>query len=203
MEGREAIRRLLQENGFYHTTVTHSEQQDPETQQAIITFRIQTGAAAHVGKVQISGKSIYSVGQIEDIAHLHSGDLVTAQTASNAIDRIRKKYQKRNRWLAQVAIADRQYRPESNTIDYTLQVESGPLVQISVEGFRLSKATIRRNIPVYEENALDDDLLNEGQRNLLTYMESRGYFEAAVTYRVDKAASSGASGIEYLPMNRS
>ena len=141
-----------------------------------------------MGKVQISGKSIYSVGQIEDIAHLHSGDLVTAQTASNAIDRIRKKYQKRNRWLAQVAIADRQYRPESNTIDYTLQVESGPLVQILVEGFRLSKATIRRNIPVYEENALDDDLLNEGQRNLLTYMESRGYFDAAVDLKRESDA---------------
>jgi outer membrane protein insertion porin family len=178
--GLENIHRLMEENGYYRASVSHSEQQNPETQQVEISLQIHPGPAAHVGKVALQGKSTFSLGQLEDIAHLHPGDLVTAQTGTNAIDRIRKRYQKKNRWLAQVAIADRQYRPQTNTVDYTLEVDSGPLVQIFVEGFRLSKSTIRRSIPVYEENALDDDLLNEGRRNLLTYMESRGYFDASV-----------------------
>jgi outer membrane protein assembly complex protein YaeT len=177
------IQRLLQENGFYRASVSHSQDEMPETQQVELTFRIRPGPQAHVGKVTLRGKSIFSLGQIEDIAHLHPGDPVTAQTATNAIDRIRKKYQKRDRWLAQAAIAERQYQPESNAVDFALDVDSGPLVQISVEGFHLSKGSIRRNIPVYEESALDDDLLNEGQRNLLTYMESRGYFDAAVNLK--------------------
>jgi outer membrane protein insertion porin family len=176
----ENIHRLMEENGYYRASVSHSEQPHPETGQVEVTFQIRLGPAARVGKVTLQGKSAFSVGQLEDIGHLHPGDLVTAQTGTNAIDRIRKRYQRKNRWLAQVAIADRQYLPQANTVDYSLQIDSGPLVEIFVEGFRLSKTTIRRNIPVYEENALDNDLLNEGRRNLLTYMESRGYFDANV-----------------------
>lgn len=174
------IKRLMQENGFYRASISHSEQQDTDNQQMNVTFQVRSGPVAHVGKVEVKGTNLFSRGQIQDIAHLHPTNAVTAQTASDAIDRIRKKLQKRNRWLSQVDIADRQYRAETNTVDYTLQVETGPLVQIAVEGFRLSKATIKRNIPVYEEGALDDDLLNEGKRNLLTYMESRGYFDSRV-----------------------
>lgn len=174
------LRRLLEENGFYRSTITHSEQQDPVIQQVEITFHIHSGDPALVGNVTVSGKGLYSNSRIEDIAHLHSGDIVSAEKASTAIDRIRKKYQQQNRWLAQVSITEKKYVPESNTVDYIFEIEPGPLVQIQVEGFRLSRGTVKRSVPVYEEGALDDDLLNEGQRNLLNHMQARGYFDATV-----------------------
>ena len=178
--GLANLRRLLEENGFYRSTVTHSEQQNPDTQQAEVTFHIRSGDPAHVGNITVEGKSLYSLSQIEDIAHLHPGDVVSAQKASDAIHKIQKKLQKQDRWLAQVSIAEKKYLPQTNTVDYTFEIDAGPKVLITVEGFRLSRGTIRRSVPVYEEGALDDDLLNEGQRNLLDHMQSRGYFDATV-----------------------
>jgi outer membrane protein assembly complex protein YaeT len=177
------IRRLLEENGFYRSTITHSEQQDPAIQQVEVTFHVHSGDPARVGNITLLGSSLFSRGQVEDIAHVHPTDIVSGQKASNAIERIRKKYQKLNRWLAQVSIAEKKYVPQTNTVDYTFEIEPGPLVQIEVEGFRLSKGTMKRSVPVYEEGALDDDLLNEGQRNLLNHMQSRGYFDATVDLR--------------------
>ncbi len=177
------IQRLMEENGFYRSAITHSEQQNPAIQQVEVAFHIHPGDPARVGNIAVQGKSLYSPGQIENIAHLHPTDIVSAQKASNAIERIRKKYQQQNRWLAQVSIAEKKYVPTSNTVDYTFEIEPGPLVKITVEGFRLSKGTVKRSVPVYEEGALDDDLLNEGQRNLLNHMQSRGYFDAAVDLR--------------------
>lgn len=174
------IQRLMEENGFYRSVITHSERQDPVIQQVEITFHIHSGEAAKVGNINVMGKSIYSRGQIEDIAHLHPDDVVSERRASDAIERIRKKYQKQNRWLVQASIAEKEYVPQSNTVDYTFEIDPGPLVQIEVEGFRLSQGTIKRSVPVYEEGALDDDLLNEGQRNLLNHMQARGYFDATV-----------------------
>ncbi len=174
------IRRLLEENGFYRSTITHSEHQNPAIQQVEVTFHIHSGDPARVGNITVLGNSLYSREKIEDIAHLHPGDIVSAQKASSAIQRILKKYQQHNRWLAQVTIAEKKYIPQTNTADYTFEIEPGPLVQISVEGFRLSKGTIKRSVPVYEEGALDDDLLTEGQRNLLNHMQARGYFDATV-----------------------
>ena len=177
------IQRLMEENGFYRSVITHSERQNPPIQQVEIMFHIHSGEAARVGNIAISGKSLFSRGQIEDIAHLHPQDIVSAQKASDAIERIRKKYQKQNRWLVQASIAEKKYVPQSNTVDYTFEIDPGPLVKIGVEGFRLSQGTIKRSVPVYEEGALDDDLLNEGQRNLLNHMQSRGYFDATVDLR--------------------
>jgi len=176
----EDIRRLLRENGFYQSTVTPEERYGKETHQVEIRLRIHSGNAARVGAVVVRGNTLFSQGQIEDIAHLHPGETVSAQTVPTAMDRIRKKYQRRDRWLAQVEIVSAEYQAKANVVDYNLAVVEGPIVEIRVEGFRLSKSAMRRNIPVYEENALDDDLLNEGRRNLQTYMESRGYFDVSV-----------------------
>ncbi len=174
------IQRLMEENDFYRSTVTHSELENPATQQLEVTFRIHSGDPARVGNITLSGNSLYSRGQIEDIARLHAGDIVSAQKVASGLERIRKQYQKHNRWLAQVSISEKKYVPAQNRVDYTFESDPGPSVLIQVEGFRLSKKTLKKNVPVYEENALDDDLLNEGRRNLLNYMESRGYFDSSV-----------------------
>lgn len=191
------IQHLMQQNGYYKSSVTHSEQEDPLTRQVGITFRIRSGPQATVGNVRTQGNALYSSGQIADIGHIHPGNSVTAQTAMNAIERLRKRYQKKNRWLAQVEVASAEFQPTTNTVDYTFRLEEGPVVLIEVRGFRLSTSTIRRSIPVYEENALDDDLLTEGRRNLLSYMESRGYFEAAVDLRREEDAEHNVTRVVY------
>src|SRR5262249_29165659 len=95
--------------------------------------------------------------------------------------RLRKRYQKKNHWLAQVTVASHTYQPTTNKVDYILEIEPGPAVQIVTEGFKISRGTLKSYVPVYEENALDDDLLNEGRRNLLNYLQGRGYFDAQVS----------------------
>jgi outer membrane protein assembly complex protein YaeT len=174
------ILQLMAGNGFYRATVTHDEHPHPDTDQMDITFHINTGPPATVGVITVKGPAGYSKGQIEDIARMHSGDRVTADRVTNALQRIRKKYLKHKRLLAQVSIADRVYLSETNRVDYTFLIDPGPTVEIEVEGFKIRQSVLRKRVPVYEENALDDDLLNEGRRNLLDYMQTRGYFDAKV-----------------------
>jgi outer membrane protein assembly complex protein YaeT len=174
------IKQLMEQNGYYLSSSSDEEQPHPETQQMNITFRITPGAHAKVGHVTVTGPAGFSQGQIQDIAKMHPGDYVTVQRLSRALDRLRKKYQKQNRLLSQVAISSRTYRSETNTVDYSFEIQPGPKVDIATEGFKISRSQLKKSVPVYEENALDDDLLNEGRRNLLNYMQGRGYFDAKV-----------------------
>ena len=84
-----------------------------------------------------------------------------------------------------------------NTVDYTFDIDPGPKVEIAVEGFKISRCQLKKNVPVYEENALDDDLLNEGRRNLLNYMQGRGYFDAKVTVKKNPV-SAGELRVTYV-----
>ena len=192
------IRQIMQENGYYRATVTAQEQRHPDNQQIDIQFQITPGAQAQIGRVTVRGTPGYSDGQIQDIAGMQPGDAMTAQRVSNALDRLRKKYQKQNRLLSQVSIAARVYRPEVNAVDFTFDIQAGPKVEIAAEGSKISERTLKRNVPVYEENALDDDLLNEGRRNLLNYMQSRGYFDATVGIKKHADPSGNEVKVVYI-----
>jgi outer membrane protein insertion porin family len=174
------IRQLMQENGYYRARVTAESSSIVDTQQVNILFHIAAGEAAHISDVIVAGHSAFSQTQVEDIAAMHRGDRITAAHVTSSLQRLRKKLQKQQRVLAQVLIAEQKYHPESNAVDYTYLIEPGPVVIIYAQGFHISRGVLKKEIPVYEENAVDDDLLNEGRKNLLDYLESRGRFDAKV-----------------------
>jgi outer membrane protein assembly complex protein YaeT len=177
------IRQLMQENGYYRARVTAESTSNAATQQVNILFHITPGEPAHIGEVKVTGHAALSQAQVQDIARMHSGDRVTAARVTNSLQHLRKKFQKQQRVLAQVSIAEQKYHPESNAVDYTFLIDPGPVVVIYAQGFHVSRGVLKRQIPVYEENAVDDDLLNEGKRNLLDYLQSRGLFDAAVDFQ--------------------
>jgi outer membrane protein assembly complex protein YaeT len=49
-------------------------------------------------------------------------------------------------------------------------------VKVVVDGVTLSKSRTKLLVPVYEEGAVDIDLLNEGAFNIKDYMQQKGYF---------------------------
>jgi len=184
------IERILEDNGFYRATVTPVLTPHPETQQVNVGFKVEAGARAHVGEIKVAGDPGFTSEQIGEITKLRRGDEVTAQSATRALQRLRKHYQKEARLEAQVSLVSRTYRPESNTVDYTLNIMRGPVVAIHVEGARMPGSVIKRSVPIYEEGAVDDDLLNEGRRNLRDYLQTRGYFDSQVS--VVRKDQSGA-----------
>jgi len=178
--GLENIRQLLQEDGYYRARVTAESTSDVTTQQVSILFHVSPGAQAHVGAANVTGTSGLSSAEAQRIAHMDPGDRITANHIRDWLQRLRKKFQKQNRALSQVSIAEQKYVPERNAVDFTFQIDPGPVVAITTEGYRIRKGILKKEIPVYEENAVDDDLLNEGKRNLLDYLQTRGHFDAKV-----------------------
>ena len=178
--GLEGIQRMMQENGFHQSRATVSEPRDEQQHQINMTFHVIPGRRAVIGDITLQGDAGYSVDQIKAIGRLKSGDPVFANRISRALQRIRRRYQKQNRLLAQVEVANRTYQSDRNTVDYSFKVERGPVVQIAAEGFKLTQRLLKKLVPIYEEGAVDDDLLNEGRRNIQNHLQTLGYFDVAV-----------------------
>ncbi|MGC2245536.1 MAG: POTRA domain-containing protein [Terriglobales bacterium] len=191
------IQRVLEENGFHQSKITQSEQRDEVQHQVNITFNVLLGPRAVVGEVNVEGDSGYSQSEIMEIAKLHTGDPVISSRMSRALQRIRGRYQKQDRLLAQVALAKSEYHPERNAVDYTFQIDRGPVVRIESDGYKLSQRTLRRMVPIYEEGAVDEDLLNEGSRAIQNHLQSLGYFEATVAVSKQTAADGKSLNVIY------
>jgi outer membrane protein insertion porin family len=195
---KERVQRLLEDNGYFKSSLEIEEHPHPENQQVDLVIKIKPGVQAHIGEVKTTGSAGYSKGQVEDIAGAHTGDPVTAERMNRSLERLRKKYQKQGRLLAQALITERSYHPERNAVDYTYNIEPGPKVEIHVEGFKVSEGVLKQRVPIYEENAVDDDLLNEGRSNLLDYVQTKGYFDAEVQYRKEPDVAHNALKIVYM-----
>jgi len=181
-QGVERMQRLLQYNGYYRASITPRHDWHDPIQQVDVHFLVNAGEQARVGQVQVQGDPGYSPQEVESIAKLHPGDHVTAARTARALSRLRKKYQKKAHLEAQVSLSDRIYHPESNTVDYVFKILRGPVVEVKLEGAKLRQGLLKKYIPIYEENAVDDDLLNEGRRNLRDYLQTKGYFDASVDF---------------------
>ncbi|MGB6630899.1 MAG: POTRA domain-containing protein [Terriglobales bacterium] len=190
------IQRVMEENGFHKSKVTNSEQRDEQQHQINLTFRVAAGSRASVGEITLEGDAGYSLDEIKEIAKLHTGESASSNRITRALQRIRSRYQKQNRLLAQVSVTSRTYHSERNAVDYVLKVDRGPVVEIIAEGFKLSQSVLKKLVPIYEEGAVDDDLLNEGRRNIQNHLQTLGYFE--VTVKVNQRTAQGGKNVQVV-----
>jgi len=176
----ERMKKVLADNGYYQASSTYTLEPNRETSQMAIHFHVNPGELARVGDVTIDGDTGIPAEQIRSLTKLKSGDKVKAEHVTRALERLRAHYQKNNHLEAQVSLTARRYQADTNRLNYVFEVEQGPTVAISTEGEKISKGQLKKLVPVYQENSVDDDLLNEGRRNLRDYLQTQGYFDATV-----------------------
>jgi outer membrane protein insertion porin family len=180
--GIERMQGTLAENGYYQSTIKPFYEWDSRNQQVKVLFMVERGKPARVGVVNVAGSPGYSAEEVRNIARLRSGNKVTVAGLTNALRRLRKRYQSQERLEAQVTMTQRVYHRETNLVDYTFDINRGPVVDVKVEGAKLRRGRVKKLVPIYEESAVDEDLLNEGARNIRDYFQSQGYFDVKVTY---------------------
>ena len=176
----ERMQKVLSDNGYYKSSIPYHLQPNEHTRQMEVDFHVVPGPLARVGQVTLEGDTGIPADRVRSLTKLKAGAAVKEQNVARALDRLRKNYQKNNHLEAQVSLTKRQYQPDTNTVNYVFKVEEGPTVAITTEGAKISKGELKKLVPVYQENSVDDDLLNEGRRNLRDYLQIKGYFEATV-----------------------
>ncbi len=180
--GVQLIQDFLKENGYYESTVFASTKGDNAHAQTDITYRVVLGPDARVGQVAVDGDSGLTPEQFRKKAKLKAESKVNRDTGNRALDSLRKVYQKQQRLESNVNLQSKDYQPPTNHLDYSFGVNRGPIVTVEVVGAKLNKRLIKKLIPVYEEGAVDDDLLNEGDRSLRDYYQRQGYFNVKITH---------------------
>ncbi len=185
----DGIKTSLAENGYYQPTLSVTTTRDEVGHQVDNIFQIQIGPNARVGKVSVEGKDPgISVEDFRKKGGLNCSRLVslfdkncepkvTRQTASSALAGVRNFYIKNDRLEGTISLQKETYQPTRKQLDYDFLAEQGPIVRVVIEGAKVSKARTKLLIPVYEEGAVDNDLLNEGAFNLRDYMQQQGFFD--------------------------
>lgn len=183
------MKQLLADDGYHEAQIHYALTHNPAEQLVDIAFHVQPGPQAHIGSVTVTGDSGMALDDFRRYARLRAGEPVDHDTVSRALAGILKHYRKQKRLEAQIQLVSQTYT--AHRIDYKFTADRGPVVNVQVNGVKLSNDHIQRLVPIYEEGSVDDDLLNEGSRRIRDYYQSQGYFDIKVDHH--QQANDGKS----------
>jgi outer membrane protein insertion porin family len=184
------LKDFFSSEGYFAASVHTVVQPDDAHKIVNITFECELGPRAKFGALNVTG---VSAGEAADVqrtlesfwAKLNSASLRPGQTYSReridkSEDFLRAHFRKSGRLAPSMRI-ESAYDPSTNRADLKLSVAPGPLVVVKLEGAKIWKRTLRKLIPIYQEAAVDQDLVDEGKRNLVSYFQSKSFFDVTVS----------------------
>ena len=177
------MRETLADNGFNEPLIHYDLVPHPVEQLVDIAFTVTSGVQTRVGDVKVGGDSGLTIDEFRRLAHLRTGTKIDRDTNDRALSGVLKHYQKEERLEADVKLESEAYHPETHRSEFTFSANQGPVVQVRVEGSKVSGDRLKRLVPVFEEGTVDEDLLNEGNRRLRDYFQRLGYFDAKVDHK--------------------
>jgi outer membrane protein insertion porin family len=196
-QSESALLRFFAEQGYFQAKVALEVKPDDQNQLTNIAFHTELGKQARVGKVEIVGPPAREGQKLESRlrslrarftgALVKTGKPYSQTRIRSAMTLIKKELGKQNYLANTVKANPPNYHPETNRADVSFEVNTGPEVGIHIVGAKLSwlpflaRRRKRKSIPIYEEASVDPDLVAEGQRNLTSFFQQKGFFDVKVT----------------------
>ena len=196
--GRDGILTFLRKRGYFQAQVNPVIERDGLHHVVNVTFRCVLHRRAKIRNITFNGLSAQDSARIKASLHgviarvkrvsIKPGQAYSETRMTKSIDFIREHLRARDALAPGVRLAAPVYDAESNQVDIAFDVTPSPKVSVQVNGAQISSKALRKLVPIYQENAVDQDLVDEGQRNLNSYFQTKGYFYATTTSRMVKAA---------------
>ena len=194
--GKDGLLAYFRQHGYFEAEVRPEVQLDESHRIANVIFRCKMNDPARLREITFTGLSESQSAAMLERLHglwarlkrvtLKPGQKYSQQRIEKSIGFIRDHLREDNRLPPTVRLASSKFDPDSNRVDITLDVIPGPRVSVRLEGAHVSGKTLRRLVPIYEEGSVDQDLVDEGGRNLNAYFQTKGYFDAKVDSRIEK-----------------
>jgi outer membrane protein insertion porin family len=200
--GTEAIKKLLEANGFYQAQVTPAVERSRDGQQVFIRFDVKEGKRAKYDMPEIHGETKLPDATILRatawrLPVIHWWRQVTDARTHGGVQGVLNKYAKQDRLSARVELKRLDYDAKRRRVHPSLDITAGPKIKVKAMEAKVSHGVLKRYVPVFQEGAVDNDLLVEGQRNLRDYLQSQGYYDVDVAFRV-QPVQNDLETIEYV-----
>lgn len=199
--------KLLEEVGYFNVTITPVYSPDERTRLMTVILKADAlGAPAKIQNVVISGaQKLLSDKDLRAALKVNVGDDFNQDKIDKGVERIRQKFVGGGYLTAKVR-ADRTYDSAMNKVDLDVQIDTGKttIVQVSEEGGRnsgISDKKLRTLVPIFEEGAVDSELVNEGRDNIVGYYQQLGFFDASAAAEVIEGTDQSVR-VDYVVTKR-
>ena len=189
----EAVQRLqdvLRADGLYLANIRWTLSPHGDTRQMDITVTVDPGPRARIGDLVVNNATPYSSGQLLRHSKIRPKQELTSSRLTHSIQKLKGYLVAQGYLGANVAVTPGSYDTQTNRVPLTYSVTTGPRVRVAITGARIHKRQLRNLLPIYAEGGVDEDLLQEGRRNIRDYFQRQGFFDADVQVRTEDAPNN-------------
>jgi outer membrane protein insertion porin family len=205
-EGESNLLEFFHQTGYFLATVEPELQTDTAHRVVNVIFRIRLKRHARFGAIHLVGASPEETQKLEHSLHtitarirgayLKTGGAYSYSKLQKATSYLSGQLGKQHYLAGNVHMLSARYNPETNRADIAFHVQTGPEIAIKITGAHVWGRTQKKLIPIYQENAVDPDLVHEGADNIASYFQSKGFFDVKVTSHIEQPPS-GATTVLY------
>lgn len=200
----KALTDFLRRNGYYQSTVHARPAIDDAHELVSVSFVVEVGKKARLGAVSVQGADAAETQRLLHATRslrarlsgglLNPGKPYSANHVKEALKLMKRTLTSERRLSARVKEGPPHYDAATNQVDISFTVEVGPVVNVRTVGAKLTVIPflagreMRKLIPIFSDGTVDQDLVEEGQRNLTDYFQKKGYYDVKVTTDFQKQA---------------
>ncbi|HEY3928913.1 MAG TPA: POTRA domain-containing protein [Candidatus Koribacter sp.] len=191
-----ALEKFYHQAGFFEATVQAEVRTNQQFGIVNVLFHSDLKRRAKFGEVKMEGataeQTAFLEGKLRGVlallrgAKIKKGKPYYASKIRLATGYLQGRLAKQDHLAADVKFVRADYNPATNLADITFHVESGPRVHVSITGGHIWFWDKKKLLPIYAEGSIDDELIREGQQNLQSYFQSKGFFDAVVQTNVSR-----------------
>jgi outer membrane protein assembly factor BamA len=195
-QATQGVLSFLHTRGFYSAEVTPELQRDQPHHVVNIIFRCTLESRARIGNIEFTGVSDERAVQVRaalkswwarlKLVSLKPGQKYSQPRVTKSVPYIRDHLKVAGQLAPSIRLGTPKYDADTNRVDVTFEVTAGSKVSVRVEGAKISQKNIRKLVPIYQENSVDIELVDEGEANVNAYFQSKGYFDAATSSSMTK-----------------
>jgi outer membrane protein insertion porin family len=194
---RQALIAFFRQSGFFQAQAESVFQTDSEHSIVNVLFNTKLGPRAKFGSVAIEGLPDADEARFRKklttwIARARGAGVRTTKTyhystITKASQYLQSLLQKEGYLGAQVSIRGAEYHADTNLADVHFTAKPGVKTDVKIQGARVWSWTRKSILPVYQGVEIDDESVMEGQQALVSYFQSKGFFDVSVNSRLDTA----------------
>jgi len=198
-EAESSLLEFFHRTGFFLATVEPKMQTDQAHGVVNVEYDINLKKRAKFGDVILAGvseeqtkrlnTSLRSIRARIKGAYIKPGKPYSLKKLTAATAFLQQQLGKQHFLAGRVKLVSTLYNAETNRTDIKYDVTEGPKIEIKLAGAHVWGRTQKKLIPMYQENAVDPDLVNEGAQDLTSYFQAKGYFGAKVQSQIQKQPS--------------
>ena len=195
-QAQDALERFFRQRGYFQAEVSPEVVDIPGRSLVNIVFHTDLGIRARFGKIELQGATPQETAFLQAKLHslmakiegesLKTGMLYSYDRLERATRRMRSALINQDYLSGSVKLVSAEYDPNTNRADIVFHVTTGQFVKVRTTGAHIWSRTARNLIPMYQEGAVNDELIREGQKNIQSYFQAKGYFDTKVDVNVSK-----------------